>query len=78
MLESGITEGRIVHYVRNGECDAAIIVDAQSAGKVSNVCSLRIFSRSHLEEGDAFDPHADYSVERSDHTWHWPLDHKVD
>lgn len=74
MLESGITEGRIVHYRRAGNCRAAIIVAHRS--KTENFVGLRVFADG--EPGnDFYVENADYGVPGLEACWHWPQDHKV-
>jgi hypothetical protein len=41
----GIGVGRIVHFVVNGKCYAAMIVDDQGGGGTSGICVLKVSPR---------------------------------
>jgi hypothetical protein len=72
MLED-VSVGRTCHYVRGGQCHAAIMVKV-TAG--SNLVGLRVFGEGIVAQDD-YVPTVDYdwSTPLVNSRWHWWMDH---
>lgn len=58
--------GRIVHYVFNGQCHAAMVIDDHGDG---DTITLKVMFRDGHESTLTNIP---YNGDRAPYTWHWP------
>lgn len=62
--------GRIVHFVQDGACQAAIVTRVRD--RESGSVDLHVFGGEGRAEGMQWNASAAYAEGRIGGTWHWP------